>query len=66
MANFGLAICGWCVRATAGRRNGLGLRLGRQLPLDGARVFDRLEDALADLRLVMATTARPRRRCCRS
>ncbi len=33
---------------------------GASWPLDGARVFDRLEDALADLRLVMATTARPR------
>ncbi|MGH6970602.1 MAG: RNA methyltransferase, partial [Caulobacteraceae bacterium] len=29
-------------------------------PLDGARVFERVEDAIADLRLVLATTARPR------
>jgi tRNA/rRNA methyltransferase len=28
--------------------------------LDGARVFARLEDAVADLRLLLATTARPR------
>ncbi len=33
---------------------------GADWPLDGAKVFDRLEDAIADLRLVMATTARPR------
>jgi len=33
---------------------------GADWPLDGAQVFDRLEDAIADLRLVLATTARPR------
>jgi tRNA/rRNA methyltransferase len=33
---------------------------GADWPLDGARVFARLEDAIADLRLVLATTARPR------
>jgi tRNA/rRNA methyltransferase len=33
---------------------------GAHWPLDGARVFTRLEEAIADLRLVMATTARPR------
>ena len=33
---------------------------GADWPLDGARVFDRLEDAIAELRLVYATTARPR------
>src|SRR5579875_3767575 len=33
---------------------------GADWPLDGARVFARLEDALADLTLVLATTARPR------
>ena len=33
---------------------------GADWPLDGARVFERLEDAIADLRLVLATTARPR------
>lgn len=33
---------------------------GADWPLDNAKVFDRLEDAVADLRLVYATTARPR------
>jgi tRNA/rRNA methyltransferase len=33
---------------------------GADWPLDGARVFDRLEEAIADLHLVLATTARPR------
>jgi tRNA/rRNA methyltransferase len=33
---------------------------GADWPLDEARVFDRLEAAVADLRLVLATTARPR------
>jgi tRNA/rRNA methyltransferase len=33
---------------------------GAHWPLDEARVFDRLEDAIADLNLVLATTARPR------
>ena len=33
---------------------------GADWPLDGARVFETLRDATADLRLVMATTARPR------
>ena len=33
---------------------------GANWPLDSARVFDRLEDAIADLKLVFATTARPR------
>ena len=33
---------------------------GADWPLNGARVFDRLEDAIADLQLVLATTARPR------
>jgi tRNA/rRNA methyltransferase len=33
---------------------------GADWPLDNARVFDRLEDATTDLRLVLATTARPR------
>jgi tRNA/rRNA methyltransferase len=33
---------------------------GAHWPLDEARVFDRLEDAIADLTLVLATTARPR------
>jgi len=33
---------------------------GANWPLDGALVFDRLEDAIADLHMVLATTARPR------
>ena len=33
---------------------------GADWPLDNAKVFDRLEDACADLQLVYATTARPR------
>ena len=33
---------------------------GADWPLEGAQVFDRLEDAIADLQLVLATTARPR------
>lgn len=33
---------------------------GADWPLDGAKVFDRVEDAIADLRVVYATTARPR------
>src|SRR5271170_2474989 len=33
---------------------------GADWPLDGLRVFDRLEDAVADLQRLYATTARPR------
>src|ERR1019366_3984342 len=33
---------------------------GADWPLDNARVFARLEDAACDLRLLLATTARPR------
>ena len=33
---------------------------GADWPLDQAKVFDRIEPALADLRLTLATTARPR------
>lgn len=33
---------------------------GADWPLDDARVFERVEDAIADLRLTLATTARPR------
>jgi tRNA/rRNA methyltransferase len=33
---------------------------GADWPLDEAKVFERLEDAIAGLRLVLATTARPR------
>jgi tRNA/rRNA methyltransferase len=61
MANFGLADLrlvsprdGWPQsRAWASAS-------GADWPLDSARVFDRLEEAVADLSLVLATTARPR------
>jgi tRNA/rRNA methyltransferase len=61
MANFGLADLrlvrprdGWPQpRAWASAS-------GADWPLDAATVFERLEDAIADLRLVFATTARPR------
>ncbi len=61
MANFGLADLrlvnprdGWPQpRAWANAS-------GADWPLDEAKVFDRLEDAIADLSLVLATTARPR------
>ena len=61
MANFGLADLrlvrprdGWPQdRAWASAS-------GADWPLNDARVFDRLEDAVADLQLVYATTARPR------
>src|SRR6201999_38429 len=33
---------------------------GADWPLNEARVFQRVEDAIADLRLVFSTTARPR------
>lgn len=33
---------------------------GADWPLDGAKVFDTVEQAIADLQLVLATTARPR------
>ncbi|MDO1558188.1 RNA methyltransferase [Brevundimonas sp. 2R-24] len=33
---------------------------GANWPLDGARVFDTVADAIADLKVVLATTARPR------
>src|SRR3954447_21632791 len=33
---------------------------GADWPLDNAKVFDRLEDAIADLKLVFPPTARPR------
>jgi len=33
---------------------------GASWPLDGAKMFDRVEAAVADLRLTLATTARPR------
>lgn len=33
---------------------------GAEWPLEGAKVFDRLEDAISDLSFILATTARPR------
>jgi tRNA/rRNA methyltransferase len=61
MANFGLSDLrlvaprdGWPqARAWASAS-------GADWPLDGARVFGRVEDAIADLRLTFAATARPR------
>src|SRR5580704_2474631 len=61
MANFGLSDLrlvaprdGWPqARAWASAS-------GADWPLDGARVFARVEDAVADLNLTFATTARPR------
>src|SRR5581483_1411711 len=61
MANFGLADLrlvnprdGWPQeRAWAAAS-------GADWPLNAARVFDRLEDAIADLQRIFATTARPR------
>ena len=61
MANFGLAD----LRLVAPRdgwpqERAWASASGANWPLDGARVFARLEDAVADLRLTLATTARPR------
>jgi tRNA/rRNA methyltransferase len=61
MANFGLSELrlvnprdGWPQRKAWASSS------GAHWPLDGARVFERLDDAVADLQLVHATTARPR------
>jgi tRNA/rRNA methyltransferase len=61
MANFGLSD----LRLVAPRdgwpqQRAWASASGADWPLDGARVFERVEDALADLRLTLATTARPR------
>jgi tRNA/rRNA methyltransferase len=61
MANFGLAD----LRLVAPRdgwpqERAWASASGADWPLDNARVFERLEDAVADLRLTLATTARPR------
>ncbi len=61
MANFGLAD----LRLVAPRDGWPQPRAwatssGAHWPLESARVFERLEDAVADLTLVLATTARPR------
>ncbi|HEY1751864.1 MAG TPA: RNA methyltransferase [Caulobacteraceae bacterium] len=61
MANFGLAD----LRLVAPRdgwpqERAWASASGADWPLDEARVFARVEDAVADLRLTLATTARPR------
>lgn len=61
MANFGLSDLR-LVRPRDGwpQERAWASASGADWPLDGAKVFDRLEDAVADLQLVLATTARPR------
>ena len=61
MANFGLADLrlvnprdGWP------QEHAWAAASGAEWPLNAARVYDRVEDAIADLHLVYATTARPR------
>lgn len=61
MANFGLADLrlvnprdGWPQEKAWASAS------GAEWPLNGARVYERVEDAIADLHLVYATTARPR------
>ena len=61
MANFGLSDLR-LVRPRDGwpQERAWASASGADWPLDEARVFERLEDAIADLTLVLATTARPR------
>ena len=61
MANFGLSDLR-LVRPRDGwpQERAWASASGADWPLDGARLFSRIEDALADLKLVFATTARPR------
>jgi tRNA/rRNA methyltransferase len=61
MANFGLSDLR-LVRPRDGwpQERAWASASGADWPLDGAKVFERLEDAMADLELVLATTARPR------
>ena len=61
MANFGLADLR-LVRPRDGwpQERAWATSSGAHWPLENARVFERLEDAVADLNLVLATTARPR------
>ena len=61
MANFGLADLR-LVRPRDGwpQKRAWATSSGAHWPLENARVFERLEDAIADLNLVLATTARPR------
>ena len=61
MANFGLSE----LRLVAPRdgwpqQRAWASASGADWPLDQAKVFERVEDAVADLRLTLATTARPR------
>jgi tRNA/rRNA methyltransferase len=61
MANFGLCDLRM-VRPRDGwpQERAWACASGADWPLDGARIFERLEDAIADLQLVFATTARNR------
>ena len=61
MANFGLSDLRM-VRPRDGwpQERAWALSSGAEWPLDNARVFGTLEEAVADLRLLYATTARPR------
>lgn len=61
MANFGLSDLRM-VRPRDGwpQQRAWASASGADWPLDGAKVFDRLEDAIADLQTVLASTARPR------
>ena len=61
MANFGLADLR-LVRPRDGwpQHRAWASASGADWPLDGARVFEALEEAMGDLQLVLATTARPR------
>jgi tRNA/rRNA methyltransferase len=61
MANFGLSDLR-LVRPRDGwpQERAWATASGADWPLTGARVFDALADAVADLRLTLATTARPR------
>lgn len=61
MANFGLSDLR-LVRPRDGwpQERAWASASGADWPLEGAKVFERIEDALADLQVVFATTARPR------
>jgi tRNA/rRNA methyltransferase len=61
MANFGLSDLR-LVRPRDGwpQERAWASASGADWPLDGAHVVDRLEDAIAELKIVFATTARPR------
>ncbi|MEI9965681.1 MAG: RNA methyltransferase [Caulobacteraceae bacterium] len=61
MANFGLSDLRM-VRPRDGwpQERAWASASGAEWPLEGARIYERLEDAIADRKLVFATTARPR------